>query len=147
MQAQAEEAFVVDLGDSLAHRAGHVPGAAWAIRARLAQAADVPSDQPNLVFTSEDGRLAKLAAADCAARWPDRSLAALEGGTVAWAAAGLPLVPGMETALHPEEDVYHRPYDRETGVETAMQAYLDWEVALAGQIERDGTLRFPEFPA
>lgn len=147
LQAQAEEAFVVDLGDSLAHRAGHVPGAAWAIRARLAQAADVPSDQPKLVFTSEDGRLAKLAAADCAARWPDRSLAALEGGTAAWAAAGLPLVPGMETALHPEEDVYHRPYDRETGVETAMQAYLDWEVALAGQIERDGTLRFPEFPA
>ena len=146
LRAAAEEAFVVDLGDSLAHRAGHIPGAAWAIRARLAEVEDTLGSRSKLVFTSEDGRLAKLAAAELTARWPERSLAALEGGTAAWAAAGLPLVPGMETALHPEEDVYHRPYDRDSGVEAAMQAYLDWEVALAEQIERDGTLKFPEFP-
>ena len=146
LHAAAKEASVVDLGDSLAHRGGHIPGAAWAIRARLDDVSDALASRPNLVFTSEDGRLAKLAAAELAARRPELSVAALEGGTAAWTAAGLPLVQGMETALHPEEDVYLRPYDRDSGVEAAMQAYLDWEVALAEQIERDGTLTFPEFP-
>ncbi len=146
LHTTAEEAFVVDLGDSLAHRRGHIPGAAWAIRSRLDQDLEALDGPSQLVLTSEDGRLARLAADELAVHWPGRSLAALEGGTAAWAAAGLPLVPGMERALHPEEDVYHRPYDRDSGVEKAMQAYLDWEVALAEQIERDGTLRFPEFP-
>lgn len=146
LRSGENEALVVDLGSSLAYRAGHIPGAAWAIRARLAEVEDTLGSRSKLVFTSEDGRLAKLAAAELAARWPKRSLAALEGGTAAWAAAGLPLVPGMEAALHPEEDVYHRPYDRDSGVEAAMRAYLDWEVALTEQIEHDGTLRFPEFP-
>ncbi len=139
--------FVVDLGNSLAHRGGHIPGAAWAIRARLDEVTEALGRRPKLVFTSKDGRLARLAAAELAVRYPKLSLAALDGGTAAWTAAGLPLTPGMETALHPEEDVYHRPYDRDSGVEAAMQAYLDWEVALAEQIERDGTLGIPDFPS
>ena len=146
LQSVAGEVLVVDSGDSLAHRRGHIPGAAWGIRARLDEVSEILLGRAKVVFTSEDGRLAKLAASDHATQHPDRPVAALEGGTAAWAAAGLPLVPGMERALHPEEDVYHRPYDRDSGVEAAMQAYLDWEVALAEQIERDGTLKFPEFP-
>ena len=135
--------LLLDLGNSLAHRRGHVPGAVWAIRSRLDEAERALAGRRKLVFTSEDGRLARLGAAEFAARWP---VAALEGGTAAWAAADLRLAEGMEGALHPEEDVYHRPYDRQSGIEAAMQGYLDWEVALTEQLARDATLRFPEFP-
>ena len=34
------------------------------------------------------------------------------------------------------------PYDRNAGVEEAMQAYLSWEIDLVHEIERDGTVRF-----
>lgn len=143
LQSSPQDWLVLDLGNSLAHRRGHIPGAGWAIRSRLPEAEEDLAGPRRLVFTSEDGRLARLAAAELSTRWP---AAVLEGGTAAWTAAGLPLAEGMERALHPEEDVYHRPYDRESGVEAAMQGYLDWEVALTEQLARDETLRFPEFP-
>ena len=138
--------MIIDVGPSLAHRAGHIPGACWAIRARLDDAIETPAATLQVVISSDDGRLARLAADDLRGRLYEPVLA-LEGGTAAWRAAGLPLTPGMERALHAEDDVYHRPYDREAGVEAAMNAYLDWEVALVEQLERDGTLRFPDFPA
>jgi hypothetical protein len=39
-------------------------------------------------------------------------------------------------------DFYLRPYDRNSGVEEAMQAYLSWEIDLVHEIERDGTVKF-----
>jgi hypothetical protein len=39
-------------------------------------------------------------------------------------------------------DVWYRPYDRQAGVEQAMKGYLDWEVDLVAQVERDGDTRF-----
>ena len=49
----------------------------------------------------------------------------LEGGTEAWHAFGRPLVKDRTTP--PDEaciDFYLRPYDRNSGVEEAMNAYL-----------------------
>ena len=37
-------------------------------------------------------------------------------------------------------DFYLRPYDRNTGIEDAMHAYLAWEIDLVHEIERDGTV-------
>lgn len=140
------DGLVLDLGPSLDHRAGHVPGARWGMRSRLEDSLATLSQAARLIVTSDDGRLATLAAAELADRLP-MPVCALEGGTAAWRALGLPLERGMAAPLHPEEDVYHRPYDREEKVEEAMNAYLDWEIALIEQIKRDGTLTFPEFPA
>ncbi len=145
LSAQARDAFVVDVGNSLVHREGHIPGAWWAIRARLGQGRDFMAGANRIVLTSEDGRLARLAAAELQSEVP-APVAALAGGTRAWAKAGLPLEKSMRRSFQPEDDVYHRPYDRTGGVEAAMQAYLDWEVALLEQVVRDGTLRFPGFP-
>ena len=39
-------------------------------------------------------------------------------------------------------DAYLRPYDRNSGVEAAMQAYLSWEIDLMHEIERDGSAAF-----
>jgi hypothetical protein len=70
-------------------------------------------------------------------------VAMLAGGTAAWRQAGFPLdsdrsVPSDDACL----DVYLRPYDRNTGVEAAMQAYLTWEIDLVHEIVRDGTVTF-----
>ena len=69
-------------------------------------------------------------------------VAALLGGTEAWANAGLPMQSGNE-GLPPEpDDVWWRPYDRDSRVKAAMKEYLTWEVDLVPQIERDGDARF-----
>ena len=47
-------------------------------------------------------------------------------------------VPADEDCI----DFYLRPYDRNAGVEDAMNAYLSWEIDLVHEIERDGTVRF-----
>jgi hypothetical protein len=39
-------------------------------------------------------------------------------------------------------DSHLRPYDRNSGVEEAMHAYLSWEIDLVNEITRDGTVRF-----
>jgi hypothetical protein len=68
---------------------------------------------------------------------------ALDGGTDAWHAFGRPLVKDRTTP--PDEaciDSYLRAYDRNSGVEDAMNAYLTWEIELANQIKRDDTVVF-----
>ena len=69
--------------------------------------------------------------------------AVLQGGTKAWEAAGHPLQ--RDRANPPDAacvDFYLRPYDRNSGIEEAMMAYLSWEIDLVHEIERDGTVQF-----
>src|SRR5260370_3890637 len=90
-ELRANPAVVVDLALSRRHRQTHIPGAWFAIRARLAEALDkLPEGE--VVLTSEDGRLARFAAAELRTPRPAKVLA---GGTAAWQAAGLPLDTGM----------------------------------------------------
>ena len=105
----------------------------------------MPSRGP-LACTSPDGLLARYAAADLSALLK-RDVPALEGGTAAWRAAGLPMETGETRMLEPPEDVYYKPYDHQSQVEAAMQDYLQWEVALLEQIRRDPDCRFRDFPA
>src|SRR5215467_339183 len=56
---QANTAVVVDLALSRHHRQGHIPGAWFAIRARLAEALGKLPAQGDLVLTSEDGTIAR----------------------------------------------------------------------------------------
>jgi rhodanese-related sulfurtransferase len=135
------EAAVVDLGTSLAYRQGHVPGAWWAVRARLAQGLAKVAAGP-LVLTSGDGVLARLAAAEAADA--GRHVRVLAGGTEAWRAAGLPLEASAARMADAPDDVWLRPYDRAAGVKAAMQEYLDWEQGLVAQVEKDGTVRFQD---
>ena len=140
------EAAVVDLALSGRYKRGHVPGAWYAVRARLGRAlAKIGSAKP-FVFTSEDGVLAHLAACD-AATLTGSHVWVLAGGNAAWVAAGFPMTQGMERLADEPDDVWLRAYDLDTGVEAAMNAYLTWEIDLVHQIERDGTMRFAQFPA
>jgi rhodanese-related sulfurtransferase len=128
---RAGQVSVVDVGTSRQFLAGHVPGAAWALRTDLARVR--PAGR--VVLTSEDGTLAAFAAAQAGGT-------ALAGGTAAWVASGRPLQAGPGEMLSPPVDVYRRPYEG-TGVgAAAMQAYLDWEYGLVAQLDRDGTHGF-----
>lgn len=144
--ADAGDVVIVDLSGSVQYRKGHIPGAVWAIRSRLGTDLADRIAGRRIVVSSRDDRLSRLAAADLG-RLGAADVAVLAGGHDAWRRAGLPLEEGMTDAASPVEDAYYRPYDRAGGVEQAMQAYLDWEIALIEQIERDRTLTFPEFSA
>jgi rhodanese-related sulfurtransferase len=134
--------LVLDLGRSVEFRDGHIPGSIWGVRTRLAALRPQLSAARHVVITSPDGMLARLAVAEV------RGLTAaevyvLDGGTDAWHAFGRPLVKDRSTP--PDEaciDFYLRPYDRNAGVEEAMNAYLTWEIDLVHEIERDGSVVF-----
>lgn len=133
--------LVVDLASSPNYGRGHIPGAWFAIRATLAEALVKLPTAKTLVLTSPDGMLAGLAAAEVASltRIPVK---VLKGGTAEWKVQNLPLEKGTQHMAVEPDDAFLRPYDRDFGVEAAMQAYLDWEVNLIGQLERDGDAPF-----
>ncbi len=139
-ELQANPAVVVDLALSRNHRQGHIPGAWFAIRARLAEALDKLPAQGELVLTSEDGTTARFAAAEIRTRRPVKVLA---GGTTAWQAAGLPLDTGMGPLASEPDDVSLSARDRPPAErERYMREYLAWEVDLVNQIARDADCRF-----
>jgi len=133
---------VLDLATSLKFRDRHVPGAWWAVRARLAAAHAQLGDARRIVLTSEDGALAHLAAPEAAALWPDAKVQVLDGGNAAWFAAGAPTESGIARATTSLDDVWYKPYDHAQGYERHARAYLSWEVGLVEQIKRDPTIRF-----
>ncbi|MBN9477132.1 MAG: rhodanese-like domain-containing protein [Burkholderiales bacterium] len=129
---------VIDVGDSRQYRARHLPGAAWTVRSRLAQTlAGMPAGA-SLVFTCADGRLSALAAADARALGHDATH--LRGGVQSVGAAGL--TADDPRYLTTVDDVWYRPYDRDTGVEEAMREYLSWETGLLARVMADPTVPF-----
>jgi rhodanese-related sulfurtransferase len=134
------DATIVDVSLSPNYREGHIPGAWFAIRARLAQAIEKISPRGTLVFTSEDGVLAGIAVENVRplttlpVRW-------LRGGNAAWAAAGFPLSSEATMADEPL-DAWLKPYERAGDPKAAMNEYLSWEIDLLERIKRDGTTHF-----
>jgi len=131
---------VVDIARSLAFRAGHIPGAVWGVRTRLASLS-LPDGVP-VAIAAPDPRLGALAVTEVAALRPG-PVFLLAGGTAAWAEAGHPLaadrlVPADEDCI----DAYLRPYDRNSGVAAAMRRYLAWEIDLVQAVARDGDAPF-----
>jgi rhodanese-related sulfurtransferase len=133
-------AAIVDLAPSLVYERGHIPGAWFAVRARLpGSLARVPR-RPLLVLTSPDAIVARLAAAELS----DTGFAeirVLEGGTEAWRQAGLPLASGREAMADEPDDCWRRPYDP-YAAKDARERYLRWEVGLVDQVAREGDVGF-----
>lgn len=144
-----DRAVVVDLASSLQYRAGHIPNAWFAVRSRLAESLTRMSLRETLVLTSDDGDFARVAASDAIAAVADVAagtrVLVLAGGTRAWASAGLPLSTSMDRLADETDDVWYSPYDY-ADLRRSMTAYLDWEVGLVQQMEREGNLPFREFP-
>ena len=138
--------LVIDLDTSLRYRDGHVPGAWFAVRAGLGRTIpEMLARQPGatrVVLASPDGEIAALAAPEAEAAAGGLPVSILAGGTAAWRAAGFALETGHLNMADPPTDVWYRPYDFKEDVEAAMRQYLDWEVDLVPQVERDGDATF-----
>ncbi|HEY6023159.1 MAG TPA: rhodanese-like domain-containing protein [Pseudolabrys sp.] len=135
-----EDVAVIDLSLSPKYRRGHIPGAWFAIRWRLARALQKIPSRSALVLTSEDGLLAGLTVEEARALTND-SVGWLKGGNAAWAAAGFPLSTDKQMA-DDAVDVWLKPYEQPNDTEAAMHAYLSWEVDLLERIKQDGTTHF-----
>ena len=134
--------LVLDLSRSVEFRDGHIPGAVWGVRTRLGPLKPQLAAAKHVVITSPDGMLARLAVPEVKAL-TGADVHVLEGGTDAWHAFGRPLVKDRTTPSDEAcVDFYLRPYDRNSGIEEAMNAYLSWEIELVHEIERDGTIAF-----
>jgi rhodanese-related sulfurtransferase len=142
--AARNEATVVDLSSSRDYLKAHIPGASFAIRARLASALAKIKPRGTLVLTSEDGVLAGLAAPDALAV-TDIPVRALAGGNAAWQAAGHPLTAADPKMADEAIDTWLKPYERSRDIPAAMREYLAWEVDLLARIARDGTTDFARF--
>ena len=136
-----KEVYIIDLANSRHYRNGHIPTSHFSLRTNLANNIAKISETSRIILTSPDGINARLAAMETS----ERDVVVLAGGSKAWEDAGLPLVNGFKDLLDEAIDVWYRPYDLEEGNEEAMQTYLNWEVDLTKQIEKDGTTEFPEF--
>jgi rhodanese-related sulfurtransferase len=138
LEARDGQTVVLDFTASANYVKRHIPGAWFVIRAQLAQALKGMPAPRRYVLTCGTSQLARFAAEDL------RSLAqaevyVLEGGTLAWLAAGLPVESGETHLAVPRTDRYRRPYEGTDNAAAAMQAYLDWEFGLIAQLDRDGT--------
>jgi rhodanese-related sulfurtransferase/predicted metal-dependent enzyme (double-stranded beta helix superfamily) len=136
---EAGTAVVFDVERRSAFERRHVAGARFAVPDRLQEfIADLPASQM-IVLTSSDGVLARTVAAELAQR-TGRTVRAIVGGTQAWAAARLPTATGPEGVLTGDDDHWYSPYahadlaKRDAG----FQQYLDWEIGLVAQLEREG---------
>ncbi len=133
---------IVDLARSIDFRAGHIEHALWGVRGRLESLVSKLASARRIVLTSPDGALARFAHAEVKAMTKAEVLV-LDGGTAAWRSAGHPVV--ADRTNPPDDaciDFYLRAYDRNSGVEEAMNAYLSWEIDLVNEIQRDGTIAF-----
>jgi rhodanese-related sulfurtransferase len=135
---------VIDLGPSTGYEQHHIPGALWCVRARLGEAIAGLSTTGQIVLTSTDGLLARLALKEARA-FTDRDVQALDGGTDRWRAENRVTASGLEHIVGDTDDVWYKPYEHRGAQEKFMRDYLTWEVALVKQIERDGTTRFRAF--
>ena len=135
------DTVVIDLSSSASFVRGHIPGARFAIRSQLPGLLERVGAPRRLVLTCASGVLSRFAAGDLE-RQTASDVWVLEGGNAAWQSAGLAFETGEVGLLSPRIDRYRRPYEGTDNPLAAMQAYLDWESGLVGQLARDGTHQF-----
>ena len=140
------EACVLDLATSRDYRKGHIPGAWFVVRSRLADMIGRLPAAECLVLTSQDGRLASHAAQDDLPY--SRDIYVLAGGTVAWSRAGFDLSRDFERMIDEPDDIVIKPSELPDGPgrDDAMREYLAGSEELIEKVEREGMLRLTALP-
>jgi rhodanese-related sulfurtransferase len=141
----ARGAAAIVLGASAAFRAGHPPGAVWTIRPRLDRLPEVVLNAARILVFSDDPATARLACVDLA-ELSSAEIAVVEGGIAAWRETGLPLVASPDQPPDSERIDFvfwnHNRHESDEGAAQAMRNYLQWELDLPGEIEKDGLSGF-----
>lgn len=135
---------LLDLSDSLQFGKQHIPGAWFAVRARLAEALTRVPAHHQLVLTCPDGRFARRSLADAQAL-SAVPVVVLKGGNAAWAQAGWPMAKGRHPLTTTNDDVWYSPIDRPDPI-AAIHAYLDWEIGLAERLNQERGVQFKAMP-
>ncbi|MDR1052091.1 MAG: hypothetical protein LBP95_13695 [Deltaproteobacteria bacterium] len=142
--------LVADFSPSSIYGNGHVAGARWLTRAALTPPAggragavrdffnDVSKGAGPLLFTSEDGLAAALAARDLASFLPGASASVISGGNKAWAESGRALVRDGGEYLAEPHDEWRMPYMDPDASTEEREAYFQWEHGLVSQLKREG---------
>ena len=118
---------------------GHIPGAWYGVRSRVNEFLPQLPAKECIVFTSQEGSLAKLAAMDAKAAVP---VFVLDGGTAAWRAGGHALEQGATHMAVEPDDIRLKAREQSKDIEAAMHAYLSWEIELVNQMAVDDDQRF-----
>ncbi|HXC30525.1 MAG TPA: rhodanese-like domain-containing protein [Stellaceae bacterium] len=141
----ADGAAAIALGSSAVFRAGHPSGAAWTIRPRLPRLPARLLDMRRIVVFTEDIAVAKLAMTDLA-ELSQAQVAIVDGGIAAWRNAGFAVVETQDDPPDSERIDFifwnHDRHDSSESSRRAMQNYLQWELDLPGEIEKDGLSGF-----
>ncbi|AGW95327.1 sulfurtransferase [Ralstonia pickettii DTP0602] len=134
-------AHIFDVERRTSYEKRHIAGAQFAVPGKLESILDGLSPKETVLVTSSDGVLARTVAAELAAR-SGRDVRALAGGTQAWVAAGLATGSGAQGVLTGDDDYWFSPYQHSDIAQrnAGFQAYLDWEVGLVAQLEREGDI-------
>lgn len=147
---------VIDLSPYRYYTAGHIPGAWFALRSQLSEAAVRLPLNKQYVLTDRSGLLAAYAAPELQQILPgpvyvlkDKDVA----GNAAWKSAGFAFERGATNLASPPIDRFQRPYEAPEGEEqapdvtfdiAAIQRYLSWLAGskLLDQLTEDGTSGF-----
>lgn len=132
-QLDARRAVVLDLRASKDFRSGHIPGARWTIRPRLAQAL-AGVDTPVILVADEPDAAAWAVESE----WPQERERPqlLRGGMAAWRAQGLPEEATPATPPDSEcIDFLFFVHDRHDGNKEAARRYIAWETGLIAQMD------------
>ena len=140
-QLEDADLKVFDIDDSLAFRKHHVKGAHFVAATVVGDFLAIVQAK-RLVLTSRDGVLASLLApqiADAAKQF-GVDVQVLLGGNARWKTLGLPAASGDEGNLTGQTDRRYGAYDVSPAeAPQQMRDYLDWELQLVAQLERDGS--------
>lgn len=148
LRDEPERIHVVDVGPSADFERAHLPRSHFLLPFTLEPLAALLHEGHRIVFSSPQGRAARLVARDARERWPDSEIDWLAGGTLGWQAAGLPVEQAWEPSqiLTPFEDdwgsVMRVPASRR---DRAWADYLAWERGLSARVARDPAVRFRFF--
>ena len=134
---------VLDFSTSAQYIQGHIHSAWWVLRTQLKDSLTAAHKGHRYVLTCQNGSVSRFAVAEVqAAVKAGIEVVWLEGGNVAWLAAGGKLQTGDHQMAVERVDRYRRPYEGTNNPVEAMQGYLDWEFGLVDQLARDGTHHF-----
>lgn len=142
---QQHDVAIWDVLPLAQYKKGHIPNAAWLLKADAIELIQQPEWQAKdvIVLTCGKSVLAKFAAEDMEPYLAaHQKLYVLDGGNTGWKAAGFELVTDNIITLSAQIDRYKRPYEGTDNSREAMQAYLDWEFGLVDQLKKDGTHGF-----
>ncbi len=135
--------IVIDFATSSQYFSGHIPGAWWVLRSRIAEDFGKLPKAHTYVLTSEDDQLARLGASDLF-QHTNAKILVLEGGTDAWRARGMPITNGLEHIAGIPNDLYTiERLDDNDSLENKYWRYINWQQDLLNKQEPDGTLKFP----